>query len=85
MVDFKISNFISFFSSLMLRVVEIGRNSNNCFCYFLFEEIFSSFFYFLQNYCRNFLCGVYLIVDIYMNCIVVIFYYFIRNVVNFVS
>lgn len=51
MVNFKIGDFICFFGCLMLRVIEVGRNCYNCFCYFIVQKVFSYFFYFLKYYC----------------------------------
>lgn len=62
MFYFKICNFISVFSCLMLCIVEVSWNSNNCFFYFFFKIVFSIIFKVLKNYCWNFLRSIFFII-----------------------
>lgn len=55
--DVEIGNYIGIFGGLVLVVVEVGGNGNNGVGDFFVEIVFSSFFYFVENYGGNFFGG----------------------------
>src|SRR5690606_5614892 len=54
-LHFQTGNLPSFFGSLTLSIVEVSRNCDYSFSYFLSQEILSSALHFLKNHCRNLL------------------------------
>ena len=77
-------NFSCFFRCLALCIVEISRNGDDCFRYFLTQIIFCRFLHFLQNHGRNFLWRILTIVDHYPGSIVVTSHHFISYSFDFV-
>ena len=53
------------FCSLTLSIVEVSRNCDNSFCYFLTKVSFCICFQFLKDHCRNLLWRIFLVVNIY--------------------
>ena len=59
------SDLTSVFCSLSLRVVEVSRNCDNCFCYCFAQVSFRVCFQFLQDHSRDFLRRVAFAFDVY--------------------
>ena len=75
--NIKSCNLSCFFSSLTLRLAEVGRNCNNGICYLLSKVIFGSFLHFLKYHSRNLLWSIQTTVYINTGSVVIATYNFI--------
>ena len=61
----KTCDFTGIFGSLTLCVVEVSRNGDNCFCYFLTKVVLCITFQFLKDHSGDLLRRVFLSFDVY--------------------
>src|SRR5690606_38151602 len=60
---FESSDFSSYFGSISLAVVKVGRYCDNCLCYWFSQEFFCVLFDFLEDKCRDLFWFVFFTID----------------------
>ena len=72
------------FGSLTLGIIEVGGNSNDCFCNFFAQICFSIRFEFLKDHGGDLLGGVALVADLDVSISVFAFHYFVGDTGEFI-